>query len=47
MADFMKKGYRLRPNELLKQDPGPSSEDVSWIEIYGIVSDCLKDYVGM
>ena len=41
MADFMKKGYRLRPNELLKQDPGLSNEIVLWVEIYGIVSDCL------
>ena len=47
MADFMKKGYRLRPNELLKQDPGLSNEIVLWVEIYGIVSDCLKDYVGV
>lgn len=35
MADFMKKGYRLRPNELLKQDPGLSNEIVLWVEIYG------------
>ena len=47
MTDFMKKGYRLRPNELLKQDPGLSNEIVLWVEIYGIVSDCLKDYVGV
>lgn len=47
MADFMKRGYRLRPNELLKQDPGSSLGGVSLIEIYGIVADCLKDYVGL
>ena len=41
----MQKGWRFRPNDALKKDPGMFGWFFNKVEIYEICVDCMKDIV--